>query len=85
MVTKHTHPVIFGRKVAGCPRCAELLAGAPVVQWRPSHAQEDARRCAEVRAHFDKELRAYIAGCHAAREYDAYFEAACIEWNSRYV
>ena len=33
----------------------------------------------------DKELRAYIDGCHARKEYDMYFEAACMEWNSRHV
>ena len=30
-----------------------------------------------------KELRAYIDGCHASREYDFYFEAACREYNGR--
>lgn len=30
-----------------------------------------------------KELRSYIAGCHAARDYDSYFESACKELNSR--
>lgn len=29
------------------------------------------------------ELRAYIDGCHASRNYDSYFDAACREWNSR--
>jgi hypothetical protein len=48
---KHNHPVVFGRKVDGCPRCAELLAGAPVIRWAPSRQQQDARRVAEVRAH----------------------------------
>lgn len=27
---KHTHQVVFGRRVEGCPRCAELDAGAEV-------------------------------------------------------
>lgn len=49
--TKHSHEVVFGRKVAGCPRCAELLAGAPVVRWATSRRERDARYCAEVRAH----------------------------------
>ena len=31
--TKHTHDVVFGRKVDGCPRCAELLAGAATIVW----------------------------------------------------
>ena len=30
-----------------------------------------------------KELRAFIEGCHAMKEYDSYFEAACREFNSR--
>lgn len=29
------------------------------------------------------ELRAYITGCHASREYDAYFESACRELHER--
>jgi hypothetical protein len=32
----------------------------------------------------DRELRAYIDWCHVTREYDAHFEAACREWNTRY-
>lgn len=53
MTTKHTHPVIFGRKVADCPRCAELLAGAAPVVWRGNRAaQDDRQRVADVRAHF---------------------------------
>lgn len=34
MATKHTHPMVFGRLEAGCPRCAELAAGAPPIRWR---------------------------------------------------
>jgi hypothetical protein len=34
MTTKHTHQVVFGRRVDGCPRCAELAAGAEPVRWR---------------------------------------------------
>ena len=30
--TPHSHAVVFGRKVDGCPRCQELAAGAPVVK-----------------------------------------------------
>lgn len=38
-MTKHTHPVVFGRKVEGCPRCNELQQGAPPRSWgrRPYH------------------------------------------------
>lgn len=55
MATKHTHQMVFGKRVAGCPRCAELNAGAPVVVWRESRAQQDQRQVREVRAHFDGE------------------------------
>jgi hypothetical protein len=52
MTTAHNHQVIFGRKVAGCPRCAELLAGAkPVRGWGYQRKQEDLRRIAEIRSH----------------------------------
>lgn len=51
MTTKHTHPVIFGRKVDGCPRCEALKAGAEVVRWAPSRSQQDAVRRAEIHAH----------------------------------
>ncbi len=30
-----------------------------------------------------RELRAYIDGCHARKEYDEYFYQACAEWNFR--
>lgn len=53
--TKHTcGGPTFGRKTPGCPRCDELLAGAAPVKWqrRPSAAQLDAERCADLRAHF---------------------------------
>ena len=36
MTTKHNHTVVFGRKVDGCPRCAELAAGAAPIQWNVS-------------------------------------------------
>lgn len=29
------------------------------------------------------QLRAFIDGCHARREYDAHFDAACTELNNR--
>lgn len=48
--TKHTcGGVKFGRKkTPGCPRCDELIAGAPPVK-RP--LSQDAQRVAEIRAH----------------------------------
>lgn len=41
----------FGRKDPNCPRCRELLNGAPPRQWAPSRAQLDAQRCREIRNH----------------------------------
>jgi hypothetical protein len=50
--TKHTHGPNFGRHVDGCPRCAELTAGAEPVRWQRSRRQADeAARIAEIRAH----------------------------------
>lgn len=50
--TKHSHVMVFGRKVAGCPRCAELAAGAEPVRWSTArYAQDSASRLAEIRAH----------------------------------
>jgi hypothetical protein len=31
--TQHTHQVVFGRKVDGCPRCTELRLGMPARRW----------------------------------------------------
>lgn len=50
MTTKHTHPMVFGRREQGCPRCAELNAGAPVIQRMWSRAKtltyyEQAHNC----------------------------------------
>lgn len=56
MTTKHTcnngNNPVFGRKTRGCPRCDELLAGAPAVKWSPSRHQRDMERSAEIRSHF---------------------------------
>lgn len=46
--TKHTHTVVFGRKVDGCPRCEELKAGAAPVVWNRSN---DYARKIEIRRH----------------------------------
>lgn len=52
MTTAHTHQVIFGRKVDGCPRCTELKSGAaPVQGWGSLRKAMDARRIADIRAH----------------------------------
>jgi hypothetical protein len=53
--TRHTcGGPVFGQKTPGCPRCDELLAGAPpVVQpWRGRREREDRERRAAMRAHF---------------------------------
>lgn len=56
MTTKHTcnsgNGPVFGRKTCGCPRCDELLAGAPAVKWAPGRREQDAERCREIAAHF---------------------------------
>ena len=53
--TKHTHQVVFGRKVDGCPRCDELRAGAEPVRWNLSRREQarldDERRAREIRDH----------------------------------
>ena len=61
--TKHTcGGPSFGRLTAGCPRCDELAGGAQPVRWRESRKQEDARRSAEIRAHFTGQ-RHLSGGC----------------------
>lgn len=55
MPTKHSHGANFGRRVEGCPRCAELDAGAKPIEWRGSarvKARENARHARELEAHF---------------------------------
>jgi hypothetical protein len=53
----------FGRpKPTGCPRCAELLAGAPPRRWAHSWRTLDAQRVAEIQAHFASE-RHRSGGC----------------------
>ena len=52
MMTQHTHPVVFGRRVDGCPRCAELSAGAAARRgWGWQAKADGARRLAAIRAH----------------------------------
>lgn len=41
----------FGRKDPECPRCRELLSGAPAIKWANTRRNSDAQRLAEVRAH----------------------------------
>lgn len=65
--TKHTcGGPAWGRKTPGCPRCDELLAGAPAVAqpWRgrPTRAREDAQRSREISEHF-RSARHLSGGC----------------------
>lgn len=57
MTTKHTHPMLWGKREAGCPRCAELNAGAPVIQqpWRGRKARFEAQRDEHLKSHFASE------------------------------
>lgn len=46
----------FGRKDPSCPRCVELLAGAPPRRWRGTDRKaDDVRRTREIRDHFASE------------------------------
>ncbi len=50
--TQHNHPVCFGRKEPGCPRCIELTAGYPARKgWGSRRKEEEARTLAAIRAH----------------------------------
>lgn len=51
MTTQHNHPMVFGRREANCPRCAELAAGAEPIRWHKRES-DDARRSREIAAHF---------------------------------
>lgn len=65
--TKHTHPVVFGRREPGCPRCAELAAGAPPVRWAwaeraKARREQEARELAALRHHFRHECSPATCG-----------------------
>lgn len=50
--TKHTHHVVFGRRVPGCPRCTELAVGMPARKgWGAQNPQWAAQRSADIRGH----------------------------------
>lgn len=55
----------FGRKVAGCPRCDELLAGAPVRELSGHRAAgiERAAQDQRDRQDFPARLAAHRAAC----------------------
>lgn len=52
--TPHNHRTRpFGARVEGCPRCAELTAGAPQRESEAARRQRlDDQHAAEIRAHF---------------------------------
>lgn len=50
--TPHNHQVVFGRREAGCPRCAELASGAaPVKGWGQDRKQQERNLAAAIRSH----------------------------------
>ena len=51
-MTKHSHQVVFGRKVTGCPRCAELSAGRAARRWRTDREPDKLQIHWTIRAHF---------------------------------
>lgn len=52
MNAKHNHGPNFGRRVAGCPRCEELHAGAqPVRGWGWQKKQQETMLLARIRSH----------------------------------
>lgn len=62
MTTKHTcnagNGPVFGKKTSGCPRCDELLAGAPAVVWSSTkRKQDEAATIRAIRAHDCKASR----------------------------
>jgi hypothetical protein len=79
--TKHTcGGPVFGRKTPGCPRCDELLAGAPAVQWANSTRRDDEQRCREIRAHYEHKRREYE---RAWLDRNAAANSPAL-WNARY-
>lgn len=62
--TQHNHGGPFGfRRVAGCPRCAELTAGAPARE--PGPAAENWQRNRDADAQLAREIREH--DCTTAR------------------
>ena len=63
MTAKHTHQVVFGRREAGCPRCAELAAGAAPVKWRGQRTAElNRQHSIELCQHF-RSVKHLSGGC----------------------
>ena len=68
MATKHTHPMVFGRREVDCPRCVELNAGAPVVRWNTRKRDEEKRTLAAIASH-DFKACAEKRGCCTCFDY----------------
>lgn len=53
--TKHaaTCKMAFGRKDNTCPRCIELLNGAPARSWGGQNVKADVSRSNEIASHFN--------------------------------
>ena len=52
MTTRHDcGGPVFGRKLPGCPRCDELIAGAEPIRWASSRRETDEAFTARLRAH----------------------------------
>ena len=50
--TKHTHPLVFGRRVVDCPRCVELANGAAPIVWSSTRKAElEAEQIRAIRDH----------------------------------
>ena len=50
--TKHNHQLVFGRREADCPRCAELSAGAPAVKgWGAERKEQERNLRDAIRNH----------------------------------
>lgn len=55
--TKHKPDcrMAFGRKDKSCPRCIELLAGAPARDsWHAKHKRDEEMRSRMIANHYDK-------------------------------
>ena len=51
---------VFGRTTPGCPRCDELIAGAPPITWNIRRRETDAEISAMIDAHNCEESKCGI-------------------------
>jgi hypothetical protein len=50
--TPHNHQLVFGRREAGCPRCAELAGGAATVKgWGQERKDQERNLAQAIRFH----------------------------------